>query len=276
VPGTHCLQADVGKSEPWDAIVAFADVVFHLAGNTSVYAAEEDPATSVKSTVLPMVHAVQSARRAGRKPRMVFAGTATQYGLTGPVPVGEETPCRPITHYDLHKVFAEEQLMLASQQGLLEGVSLRLANVYGPSAAGSGSSDRGVINRAAASALAREPLRLFGGGHCLRDYVFIGDVVAAFLAVGSAKRAAGRVFNVGSGLGVTVREAFCQIVREAERFTACKVPLEDAPWPATSHEIERRNFVADTRALQTATGWSPQVRLEDGIARLIRKLAAAG
>ena len=276
VPGTECLLADLRNGSSWDQIISFADIVFHLSSNTSVYAAEENPAASLDSTLLPVLHMAQSARRARRRPRVVLAGTATQYGLTTVVPVSEETPSNPITNYDLHKLFAERQLLVASQQGFLDGVSLRLANVYGPSGAQSRASDRGVINQAAAAALAGQPLKIFGGERCLRDYVYIADVVRAFLAVGLSEGAyAGSVFNVGSGAGVTVRDAFEQIASEAARVTGKTVPVETTAWPPGSHAIERRDFVADTSALHAATGWSPQVSFKDGVARLISELRAA-
>ena len=117
-PGTVTIQADVRTADCWKNIVAEADVVFHLASNTSVYAAANDPAASLGSTVQPVAHLTAACRTLCRRPRVVLAGTATQYGITNTLPVNEDTPTHPITDYDLHKQFAEKQLLLATRLSL--------------------------------------------------------------------------------------------------------------------------------------------------------------
>ena len=131
-PGRAPLLADVRTRECWDQLVARADVIFHLAGNTSVYEADRDPDASARSTVLPITHLAMAARQAKRRPRVVYASTATVYGLTGTLPVGEDVDPNPITTYDRHKWAAEKHLELASHDQVLDGISLRLSNVYGP------------------------------------------------------------------------------------------------------------------------------------------------
>src|SRR5438552_4918428 len=88
--GIESLTADIRTRDCWQAIVDRADIVFHLAGNTSVYAAAKDAADSLTSTVLPLVHLAAAAREAGRQPRVVYASTATVYGLTEKLPVAED------------------------------------------------------------------------------------------------------------------------------------------------------------------------------------------
>jgi nucleoside-diphosphate-sugar epimerase len=110
------MQADIRDADSWAEIAKWADVIFHLAGNTSANAAASDPAESLRSTVLPVAHLITAAEAYGRKPRVVFASTATVYGLTPKTPVDENYPTNPVTIYDMHKLFAEQQLAMASQQ----------------------------------------------------------------------------------------------------------------------------------------------------------------
>lgn len=268
IAGVLALQADIRTRECWTEIVPQADIVFHLAGNTSIHTAACDGAGSLNSTVLPLTHLVTAARNIRRRVRVVYASTATVYGLPQRLPVGEETDPRPVTTYDLHKVFAERQLELASCQGTLEGVSLRLTNVYGPSP-GSSADDRGILNKIAARALGGSQIPVYGGGRYLRDYVYIDDVVRAFLAAGILPRPAGHAFNVGSGIATAVRDAFGLIVDQAKRATGATAHLCDVPWPEEPDPIESRNFVADIRRIEDAYGWKPMVSLPDGVRRLI-------
>lgn len=271
LPGTETMQADVQSIDCWKEIITCADVIFHLSSNTSVYAAAEDPAGSLDSTVRPIALLAAAAHALCRKPCVVLSGTVTQYGLGGTVPMNEDAPIRPVNNYDLHKRFAEKQLLLATGQGFLDGVSLRLANVYGPSPAAASDSGRGILNKITKMALEGATLQLYGGGHYLRDYVYITDVARAFLAAGITEAAVGRSFNVASGRGTTIREVFSFVARRAEEITGKPVSIQDVPWPAKADKTEYRNFVADISALERTTGWRPLISLEDGIDRMIRQ-----
>lgn len=273
ISGTETLKADVRASDCWEEIVSKADVIFHLAGNTSVYAAAKNPAGSLSSTVLPITHLIAAAQAAGHKRRVVFASTATVYGLPDDLPVAENAEPKPITNYDLHKLFAEKQLELATKQGILEGVSLRLANVYGPSSSTSSADDRGILNRITRLALQGANLQLYGDGAYLRDYVYIDDVVRAFMVAGLGEGVAGRLFNVASGKGISVREIFHLVTERAERVTGKRVRIENAPWPDGSDLIESRNFVADITSFQNSTGWHPIISLNQGIDWMIENFS---
>ena len=273
---TKTIKADIRNSETWTDLVAQADIIYHLAGNTSVYEAANNPMESLNSTLLPINHLVLAARTQHCKPRVVFASTATVYGLTSQLPVAERLEPKPITIYDLHKLFAEQQLALATKQGVLEGVSLRLANVYGPSTSVSSADDRGVLNRVTAKAFSGENLTVYGGGNYLRDYIYITDVVYAFLFAGVCPQLSGNSFNVGSGVGTTVREAFVLSATQASRITGRIVDVLYESWPDSVAPIELRSFTADIEKYASLTGWGPRVKLETGIAQLLTFLLKMG
>ena len=264
--GVEVLTADVRTQGCWRDIVQRADVIFHLAGNTSVYAAARDPADSLGTTALPLTHLVAAAQRA---PRVVYASTATVYGLTDTLPVSEQTEPSPTTAYDMHKLFGERLLKLASTQGVLQGVSLRLGAVYGPSAGASSAAERGVLNRMTRVALQGCDLPLYGDGNYLREFVYIDDVVRAFLLTGAAPGVVGDTFNVASGRGITVRDAFHLVATRVEQATGREISVREVPWPHEASPIEFRHFEADISRISAACGWTPTVSLSDGIDRLI-------
>lgn len=267
--GRAPLMADVRTRECWDRLVARADVIFHLAGNTSVYEAGQDPDASARSTVLPITHLAMAARQAKRRPRVVYASTATVYGLTDTLPVGEDVDPKPITIYDRHKLTAEKHLERASQEHVVDGISLRLSNVYGPSPRTPSAADRGILNRVTRLALEGRALCLYGGGHYLRDYVYVGDAVRAFLAVAVQPGLNSGTFNVGSGVGVTIRDAFQVVATEVEKARGTRIDVRDAPWPDEADPIEFRQFTANIDRIGSACGWAPEVALVDGVNHLI-------
>lgn len=273
VPGTEALTADVRTTAGWTQILERADIVFHLAGGTSARAAARDEAASLESTVRPVMLLVAAAQAAPRVPRVVYSSTATVYGVTDRLPIAEDTEPKPATTYDRHKLCAEQELARASHRGVLEGVSLRLPNVYGPSAGTSAAPDRGVLNRVARLALEGAEVPLYGGGRYVRDYVYIDDVVRAFCMAAVRAEMKGASFNVGSGTGTTVRDAFALVAERAERLTGRRARLLDAPWPPETDPIESRSFVADIRRVASWCGWRPAVSLPDGIDRLLASTA---
>ena len=270
---TTTICADLSQETGWEQIVPFADVIFHLAGNTSVRTAEENSSTSLTSSVLPLIRLIDSARRHGRKPCVVLASTATVYGLTSLLPVSEQTDPSPVTNYDLHKWFAEQQVLLAVREGVLAGNCLRLSNVYGPSTASSTSKDRGVINRIASMALNGESIQTFGGGTCRRDYIYISDVIDAFCFAGVAEGISGRVFNIGSGKGMLVADAHRCIAKLVTEQTGRPVNIVQTPNPKHTHPIENRDFVADISSFNKLTTWFPKIDFQTGITLLLKHLS---
>jgi len=267
---TKTLKADVRNAGTWAEIVERADIIYHLAGNTSVYEAARNPAESLSSTLLPINHLVKAAQERQCKPRVVFASTATVYGLTTQLPVAENIEPKPITVYDLHKLFAEQQLALATEQGFLDSVSLRLANVYGPSTSVSSADDRGILNRVTAMALQGNDLKVYGDGNYLRDYVYIDDVVDVFVAAGLKSQKFNGVFNVGTGNGVTVYDAFYMVADRVKKVTGNSVSINVIPWPDNSNSIERRSYIANIEGFTNALGIYPKILMSSGIDLMIK------
>jgi len=264
---------DIAKKDFWCEVLKSIDVVIHLAGNTSLKSSELDPVGSLQSAVFPILSLIEASQMTRKTPRVIFSSTATVYGLTTTQPQPEIGPLNPITMYDLHKYFAEQQLLLASNRGDIEAVCLRLSNVYGPSENISSAQDRGILTKVALAALNGESIKLYGGGDFLRDYIFIDDVVRAMMMIAASSKVLPRVINLSSGVSMHVSEVFKLIVNRTQEITGKPVRLEVVDWPSEVSPIELRNYVADIGLIQSELGWTPQVTIEDGINRLIKKLS---
>ena len=141
--------------------------------------------------------------------------TATIYGNFYDRAVTEKDIPKPCSYYDLHKSMSEDYLHLLNRIYNLDFISLRLANVYGPSISESSSKDRGVINQVAKKILNREQIAIYGDGNYYRDYIFIDDVVKAFLLSGirNMNNQESKVFNICSGSSITLKRLFKKWVR---------------------------------------------------------------
>jgi len=268
------VAGDVSERDVWDR-VADADVIFHLAAQTSRAAAAENPDRDFQANVTPLRHLLAACRDRKRRPIVLFAGTVTEAGVPSRLPVNEETPDDPITIYDRHKLMAENDLTAAASSGAVCGATLRLANVYGPGAHAR-RVDRDVLNRMIGLAVIGQPLTVLGTGEYVRDYVFVDDVVDAFLmAAEHSDRVNAGHFVIGSGQGVSLRDAFQLIAARVERLTGRRVAVTAMEPAAPLSAIERRNFVGDHARFSAATGWRPRWTLAEGIDRTIEALTCA-
>jgi nucleoside-diphosphate-sugar epimerase len=268
------VHGDVAEAATWQNLPAVPDVVFHFAAQTSVYAADADPVADWRANVLPMVRLLETCRERQWRPAILFAGSATQFGLPARIPVDETLPDRPVTIYDCHKIAAEGYLAHYIARGLVHGCTLRLANIYGPGPKGS-APDRGILNQMIRRALRGEVVTLYGDGGQVRDYLFIADAIDAFLvAAENIARVDGAHFVLGSGTGHTLADAFQMVAARVGRLAGRPVDLVRVAPPAGLSPIEQRSFVADTARFQAATGWTPRVALGEGIDRTAGFFAA--
>ena len=259
---SELLIGDICEYDTWANIVKKTDIIFHLAGNTSAYRANNDPMKSLHDTMLPLAHLIKAAQEFNKVPKLIYASTATVYGLTPAIPINENFALKPETIYDLHKIFFEKHMNLAIQQGFMQGVSLRLSNVYGPSPKLNLSDDRGILNKATLAALHGKSLVVYGDGNYLRDYIYIDDVVEAFKTVGLSKGFSNTIYNIGTGEGVSVKNAFNLIAENAVKFTGNPIKIENAAWPNESITIDRRNYIADISNINRALGWQAKINLK--------------
>ena len=204
------------------------DVVFHLAAQSTVIGSAEDVEYSFSSNVQGTFNVLHAAAMAGTK-RVVFTSSREVYGEPETIPVPETAQLKPKSHYGASKAAAEMYCRAFRQNGL-QVVILRLANVYGPGDTGR------VIPLFVEQALRGIPLVLYDGTQVL-DFVWIGTVVSVLMDAGFREFLPGPI-NIGSGIGVTVRELAIRILELTNsRSTIHTEPRRDA---------EVSHFVADT------------------------------
>lgn len=263
------IVGDLRKPDVWRGLVDKCDVIFHLSGQTNLRWAEAHRDDDHAQNVLPIEAFREAVTGAPAKPRLVFASTATIVGLARELPVTDRTPDCPITVYDQHKLQCEDLLRSCALVGLAETCSLRLANVYGHGAL-SVNPGRGILDAMIRRAVAGQTLTLYGDGSYIRDFIFIDDVVKAFLcAATQPKTGFGDHFLVASGEAVTLRAAFETVAEAVHHLTGQKSQIDAVPEPDDLHPIERRNFVGDSSRFSALTGWKPEASFKTGVKKAV-------
>jgi nucleoside-diphosphate-sugar epimerase len=265
------LNGDVSMRKTWNIVLPGVHYIFHLAGQEYVHRPEADPLLDLQLNALPILHLLDVCREHQYCPKIVFPSSANLFGLVKSLPISEHHRDAPLVPWAVHKLMAENYLRIYAKKYGVKSVILRLANVYGPTARWSVMT-RVVINKMIAKALAGEPLTLYANQSCIRDYVFLEDVVQAFLLAGAhSKSTDGRLYVIGSGDGKTIAEVWQLIADKVSSYIGRNVPIQfDAS--VKVEPFEMRNFVADTTRFQRATGWKPHMRLRQGIDLTMRAL----
>ena len=192
--------------------------------------------------------------------RLVYASSSSVYGDDVAIPMTETALPQPVSPYGVTKLAAEQLCHLYFVNYGVPAVSLRYFTVYGPRQR----PDMG-FNRFFSAVLAGKPLIQFGDGLQTRDFTFVADAVTA-TAAAAVRGVPGRVYNIGGGSRVSLREVFDLIARVSGR----KVTI-DQQGPQKG---DMRDTYADTTRARQDLAFAPSVTLEEGLRAMWRWMEA--
>ena len=233
-------------------------VVVHVAAQAAVSRSVSDPRHDASVNVLGTIALLESCRRAGVA-RVVYISTGgAAYGDTDVLPTPEDHPIRPASPYGISKVTAERYLEVWAALTGASGLTLRLANVYGPRQDPAG--EAGVIAIFASRLLSGVRCVVNGDGDQTRDYVYVGDVADAVALAVSSPDAVG-IANIGTGIETTVNDLY----RRLARLTNVRGDAEHAP----AKPGEQRRSVLDATRAKSLLGWSATTPLDEGLTQTV-------
>jgi UDP-glucose 4-epimerase len=242
------------------------EVIFHLAAQADVRVSVAKPIFDADVNILGTLNVLESARAGGTR-KVVFASSGgTIYGNVGPrdLPIKESQPQVPLSPYGIAKKVANDYLTAYRELYQLEFTSLALANVYGPRQSPHG--EAGVVSIFAGRLLSGQPCTIFGTGDDTRDYVFIDDVVDAF--VRAASKGGGLLLNVGTGRETSVNTLYATMARV--------VGVSDPPVHAPARPGELARSALDPGRAEIHLGWKAWTTLEAGTAAVVEWVRASG
>jgi UDP-glucose 4-epimerase len=234
-------------------VVEGADWVFHLVGTTLPASSNANMVFDVESNLVASLHLLEVCADSGVS-RLVFASSGgTVYGLPRSVPVSEDAPTDPIASYGIVKLAVEKYCSLFRSLRGLKTVCLRLANPYGPRHVGTA---QGAIPVFLKCVIAEKPIVIWGDGSVVRDYVYVEDVAQAFRL---AAEYAGdqRVFNIGSGMGMSINQLITEIQAVVQR--PCRVEYAEA------RSFDVPQIYLDISRARNDLKWNPKVTLREGL-----------
>jgi len=226
------------------------DYVFHLAAESRIQPALENPELAVKTNVLGTCKILKYALDYGVK-RVMYSSTSSAYGLANPIPLQEDMKKDCLNPYSITKTAGEDFCKMYTNLYGLETVTFRYFNVYGERQPTKGQYAPvvGLFQRQSA---AGEPMTIVGDGEQTRDYTHVSDVVAANIAAMNApKEACGELFNIGTGHRHSVND-IAKLIGGKVKYIPPRLG-------------EARDTQADNSKAKRILNWEPLVKLEDWI-----------
>jgi UDP-glucose 4-epimerase len=252
-------RADITDPHTVDLIAAARpEVACHLAAQIDVRVSVADPASDARLNVIGTINVLEGTRRAQARKVVFTSSGGSIYGEPERLPVSEQAPLDPHSPYAASKVAGEFYLGVYRHLYGLQTTSLALSNVYGPRQDPYG--EAGVVAIFSSALLAGRPATIFGDGTATRDYVYVDDVVAAFVAA-LGERGNGRRFNIGTGVATSVRDLHSTIAQA--------VGAADDPQFASPRLGELQAIALDPSGARDGLGWAPATALPEGIAATV-------
>jgi UDP-glucose 4-epimerase len=255
------IEGDVRDLAAVRGVAKGVGIVFHLAAMPAVAPSIADPLACNAINVGGTLHVLHAAREAGVR-RVVLTSSAAVYGADPTLPKAETMPASPLSPYASSKRAGEDFAHAFSHVYGMETVALRLFNVYGPRQ-NPESEDSGVITRFLTRLTGGEAPLVDGDGQQSRDFIFVSDVVAAFLRAAATPGVSGEIFNIGSGCSTTISELAA---------TLTSIMLPDSP-VRPIHRAERvgdvRHSRADISKARSMLRFEPAVSLKEGLAKTV-------
>jgi nucleoside-diphosphate-sugar epimerase len=250
-PRFRLLELDLAEADL--AQLPAARWVFHQAGQAGVRASWGGEFEAYARDNVVATQRLLERYKDSDVERVVVASSSSVYGDAERMPTTEDDLPRPFSPYGVTKLAAEHLALLYARNFGVPAVALRYFTVYGPR-----QRPDMAFHRFITALLAQGPITVYGDGGQTRDFTFASDAIAANLAA-AEKGVPGRVYNIGGGSRVTVNQVLETLGRLAQATPdVCRA----APQPG-----DPRDTGADIGRARTELAWSPEVLLEDGLAR---------
>ena len=253
------VEADIVNADLIGLLAeAKPEVVYHLAAQIDVRRSVSDPQFDATVNVVGTVRVAEAARLAGVRKVVDTSSGGSVYGAPRNYPTSETAPTDPASPYAASKIAGEIYLNTFRNLHGMDCSHIAPSNVYGPRQDPHG--EAGVVAIFVKALLAGQPTVVFGDGSNTRDYVFVDDVVDAFVRA-SGSPGSGQRFNIGTGVETSDRKLHSVV--------AGVIGAPDEPQSAPARLGDLKRSCLDARKAEMVLSWRAAVRLEDGVRRTV-------
>ena len=257
-PSLKVMDATEFASPAGRDVIAAATAIVYFTWSSVPATFAEEPWRELPENVEPAFRFFLHVANISSRPKIVFMSSGgTVYGPHGNAPKSETDPTNPISSYGAGKLMAEEALRFVGRTRGTRYAILRVSNALGRWQM---SDKQGIVGVALRAARDGAPVRLFGGGEQVRDFVDADDVAEAIYAASLDTTHQAATWNVGSGVGTTVRD----LIENISRLIGRPISIEHAP----ARSLDVPHIVLNCRKVSQDLGWTAETPIEHSISSL--------
>lgn len=266
------IKGDIRDKELVDKLVSGKDLIFNFAAQVSYIDSKDQPFLDLDINGKGHLNVLEAAREHSPKAKILFSSSRLAYGKILTTPVGEDHPTDPLSIYGIHKLLGEKYYRYYAETFGLDTVAVRIPNPYGPRQQMK-HSKYSIVGWFVRQALEGKEIQIFGDGSQERDYMYVDDIVEAFMELAAFRQAQGKgeIYNIGTH----ERVRFVDMVDAVLEAVGSGTPgirgagKKHVPWPKNYEKNETGNYIADTSKIEKLTGWEAKVSLKDGIRQMV-------
>lgn len=252
------IQKDIRNDEELKKAIDGKDFIFHLAGQTGRSISMNDPVLDTNINLIGTMNVLNAIRLQKKKPKLVFASSRGVIGKPDYLPVDENHVPNPRDIYGINKLAAEKSVLLFGKEYEFGATALRLNNVYGPRCQIK-SNHYGTINLFVSYSLRRMEMPIYGSGLQTRDYVYVDDVVDAFM-LSMDKKANGEYYFVGTGVATSLLDVVKIIKKYIPESKHKKVEF-----PKDLKSVDFKEFYSTSKKIEEDLKWKAKIDIDSGI-----------
>lgn len=239
------------------------DIIYHLSGFSGSAKSSIEKMKSFKINSFATAKLCELLKIYSQDTKLVISGSRLEYGIPIYLPVDEKHPTLPNSIYGLSRLIASQIVVSFIKKNNLKTTIIRTSNVYGPHPK-TKFQGYNVINSFIDLALQGKDLTIYGRGRQVRDYIYIDDLVEAFMLC-SKEKANGQIYNLGFGKGIS----FKGMVKLIQK-TAGKGKLNYRQWPKDIKDVETGDYITDITKIKKELNFTPKVNFQKGIEKTMK------
>ncbi len=265
------IIADIRDDKKVREVVKNVDVIYHLAAQVAVTSSVTDPKEDFEINALGTLNLLEAMRKFSPESILIFASTNKVYGelyKNSKFAVAEDQILDFYSPYGCSKGAADQYVRDYSRIYGLKTIVFRQSCIYGLHQFGT--IEQGWVAHFAISGLKGRSITIYGDGKQVRDVLDIDDLIKAFqLSLKNIARTKGEIYNIGGGRENSI--SLLKLIAKLEKLIGKKIPYAFANWRPGDQKI----YISDIKKAKKDFGWSPKIKVDEGLKRLLNWIKGA-
>jgi len=256
------IDGDIRDEKLMESLVKDKDIIYNFAAQVSHLDSKDQPLLDLDINCRGHLVILEAMRKYAPQAKILFSSSRMVYGKIIHTPADENHPTKPLTVYGIHKLLAEMYYRYYFETFNIDTVTVRIPTPYGPRQHMK-HSKYSVVGWFLRQSLNNEVIKIFGDGAQSRDYIYIDDVIDAFIRLGASGKP-GEIYNLGTDEKVRLIDMVDAILEETRSGTK-----EYTPYPDNYVVNNFGDYIANYEKIKNNVSWEPKIGLTEGVRRMV-------